>query len=132
MWIFITIFMHSYDFFKAWDLAMLLVCQHRKTCNYYLKDTNRKQKSRRFNGLVQVFTESLNLTLNLVLLNHKPTAYSWDYLYNLGNVCLKRKLVRITHFWNLLETGILNKKYLQIPMQWNRESIITSWSLREI
>jgi len=43
-------FNYSCVFFKTWDMAMLLMCQHRKTCNYYRKGTSRKQKSRHFNG----------------------------------------------------------------------------------
>lgn len=89
------IFTYSYDFFKAWDLALLLMCQHRKICNYYPKGTNRKQKSGQFNRCVQVFTESCSLTLNLNLLNHKPINYLLGCVYNVSNVYSNRKLVTV-------------------------------------
>lgn len=110
-------------FFKAWDLPMLLTWQHRKTCDYYPKSTNRKQKSRQFNALVQVSTERQSMTLKLNLLNHKTITYSWDYLYNFDNGYLKRKLLRITDYWNQSFWGYVfhvKNTYRYLCMQWNR------------
>lgn len=71
------IFTYSYDFFFL-KFGIWLCCKRvntEKPAITIQKSTNRKQKSRQFNGLVQVSTERHSMTLKLNLLNHKTITY---------------------------------------------------------